>query len=1070
MQDKRGVMYFGNNNSILEFDGEKWIRIKTANNRPVRSLAIDKNGKIFVGSENDLGYLTPDLVGKMTYVSLIDHIDSSDKEFGVVWEVYATKKGVYFQTYSKLFLWDGKKMKTWGSDTKFRRSFFVKDMMLLQEDHVGLVRVDGDSLNLIRGSNIFNNKKINAVVQYDKRHMAVITSKDEIYLMFLNTHNNMASVLPFPSEIDEFLIYNRANKGLNLGNKTFAIGTWGEGIAIIDHAGRLVQAINKSTGLQDGVIQYQYLDNNENLWLALSNGISRVKVKSPITNFDEKTGMEGTIEGITRQFGTLFVGSQTGLYYVSSDVSSGQIGPQENLSAHLSKLVKLSEINIACWYLEPFNTESDTLLLASLDDGVYEIDKNFKANLIMKCVAYDVFQSKKDPNRVFVGLGNGLMSLYRKNGKWIQEDRIEGIEETIFKIEEDPDGNVWIGTTQRKGVLKLGITYDENKIISTQITKYDMPIGDVVVLYYQDRPLMATGDGIFTIDEKTQTAIPDPEFKIFFDQYKKPNTKGVHRITEDHNGQIWIITYYKSGFEIGYMQKTDKGLHWNKTPFIEISEQGIIHALYHDKDGITWLGGPDGLYRYDANIEKNYEKPFNALIRKVTLGEDSVIYAGNYSDEKGLVALDQPDVFKFVFPYANNSITFIVAAQSFEQEDDRQYSYFLEGYDREWTKWKRETKKNYTNLPEGAYYFRVKAKNLYGYESNEAVYEFTILPPWYRTIWAYISYVLFFIGVLYAGIKLNSRRLEREKEVLEGIVVERTAEVVRQKEEIEEKNQDIMDSINYAEKIQRAILPQDEHKQQILPDSFVLFRPKDIVSGDFYWMSEKDGKVLFTSADCTGHGVPGAFMSMIGTSLLNETVNEKGITEPAKILDGVKAGVIKSLKQGEGGESKDGMDAALCAINHDRTIVEYAGANNPLYIIRRGETQLADADGNKIELEPYLKENGLSLYEIKANKMPIAYYPGMEGTFTNHILRLQKGDSIYVASDGFPDQFGGPKGKKFKYKAFKRLLMSINNKSMEEQKEILNQKIEEWMDYPNKLEESDSFEQIDDICVIGVYV
>ena len=280
---------------------------------------------------------------------------------------------------------------------------------------------------------------------------------------------------------------------------------------------------------------------------------------------------------------------------------------------------------------------------------------------------------------------------------------------------------------------------------------------------------------------------------------------------------------------------------------------------------------------------------------------------------------------------------------------------------------------------------------------------------------------------------------------------------------IEEKNKDIMDSIYYAQKIQKAILPQEELREKILPNSFILFKPKDVVSGDFYWIAERDNKVFFTAADCTGHGVPGAFMSMVGTSLFNATVNEKGIIEPAKILDHVRAGVIKSLKQGEGQQSRDGMDAGLCALDTEKNILEYAGANNPLYIVRHKDGPgLCDKDGQPLEIIPNLEDDSTLLYEVKPNKQPVAYYTEKAGLFTNHTVQLYPNDALYLSSDGFADQFGGPKGKKFKYKVFKQLLMSIMDYPVERQHSILNQEIEDWM--------AGEYEQVDDICVLGVKI
>jgi serine phosphatase RsbU (regulator of sigma subunit) len=264
---------------------------------------------------------------------------------------------------------------------------------------------------------------------------------------------------------------------------------------------------------------------------------------------------------------------------------------------------------------------------------------------------------------------------------------------------------------------------------------------------------------------------------------------------------------------------------------------------------------------------------------------------------------------------------------------------------------------------------------------------------------------------------------------------------------LEEKNKDITDSINYAQKIQAAILPSDAYIKSLLPEHFVLFKPKDIVSGDFYWFAEKDGRALAVAADCTGHGVPGAFMSMIGSSLLNESVIEKGITDPGKILQAIKDGVIKALRQTGGRlQQKDGMDMALCSFDVANKNVQYAGAYNPLIIVRNGE-----------------------VLETRADRMPIGIYEDDGGkTFTTHDIQLQDGDSVYIYSDGFVDQFGGPKGKKFMSKRFKQALIDAQPLTMEEQEKMLDKLVEDWRTHSEQ--PGGVSEQMDDILVIGVRV
>jgi serine phosphatase RsbU (regulator of sigma subunit) len=254
---------------------------------------------------------------------------------------------------------------------------------------------------------------------------------------------------------------------------------------------------------------------------------------------------------------------------------------------------------------------------------------------------------------------------------------------------------------------------------------------------------------------------------------------------------------------------------------------------------------------------------------------------------------------------------------------------------------------------------------------------------------------------------------------------------------IEEKNKNITDSIMYARRIQTAILPSREVIMRALPETFILYKPKDIVSGDFYFFTETGGKLIIAAADCTGHGVPGAFMSMIGNSLLNQIIKEKGITEPAGILTLLHEGVSNSLNQNRTTEANDGMDIALCCIDRARRKIEFAGANRNLYMLRAGRLDETGADKSAIG-------GTRSESEVK---------------FTNHVLDYTPGDSIYLCTDGYADQFGGTEGKKFRTKRFRELLASLEGKSMDEQRDVLDRTITEWMGIN---------EQLDDILVIGV--
>lgn len=258
----------------------------------------------------------------------------------------------------------------------------------------------------------------------------------------------------------------------------------------------------------------------------------------------------------------------------------------------------------------------------------------------------------------------------------------------------------------------------------------------------------------------------------------------------------------------------------------------------------------------------------------------------------------------------------------------------------------------------------------------------------------------------------------------------------QQKIVIEEKQKEITDSITYAKRIQEAILPPESIIKNLLPNSFFLYKPKDIVSGDFYWLEQKDNKILFAAVDCTGHGVPGAFVSIVGHNGLTRSINEFGLTQPAQILNKLNELVEETLRQKDN-EVRDGMDISLCSIDFSNNQLQYSGANNPLYLVRNGEILIT-----------------------KADKQPIGG-TGENKRFTNHTIELQKNDSIYIFSDGFADQFGGLKDKKYGYAQFRKLLLSIQNKPMLEQLNSLDTEFNNW---------KGETEQLDDVCVIGVRI
>jgi tetratricopeptide (TPR) repeat protein len=330
---------------------------------------------------------------------------------------------------------------------------------------------------------------------------------------------------------------------------------------------------------------------------------------------------------------------------------------------------------------------------------------------------------------------------------------------------------------------------------------------------------------------------------------------------------------------------------------------------------------------------------------------------------------------------------------------------------------------------------------------------------------AYFLYGILGLAVLFGAFIFNRFKITQKQK---GIIEIQKTEVEQQKEKVdeayeqlEEKNTEILDSINYAKRIQSAILPPDKLVKEYLQNSIILYKPKDIVAGDFYWMEPTKNGILFAAADCTGHGVPGAMVSVVCHNAMNRAVREYGLTDPGKILDKTREIVIQEFEKSED-DVKDGMDIALCSLKGNQ--LSYAGANNPLWIIpgsseRHAELIEVDVNGP----EPILRStqnDSTGIIETKATKQPIGKVDNPQ-PFTTHTFELQPNDVFYIFSDGYVDQFGGERGKKFKAKAFRELLLSIQQEPMDKQQELINEAFENWRG---------DLEQVDDVCIIGVKV
>lgn len=1032
VQDQRGIMYFGNHNGVLEYDGVNWRSLAGSDGSPVHSMAMDPNGRIYFGAENEFGYLHTNTKGQLEY-ELLSELLNDDQDFFEVWGTHLLHDAIVFQCYHNLFIWRNDSLNVIASEREINESYLVGDRLFISYLDASLGMYRDGKLKALQISGMADLGRISGMVALGEDRMLIITEQKGFYELIPDAPGGDSYRLrkiETPSDLlfTRCAIYN----AIKLPDGRISLGTWGHGVIILDESFHVEKIIDKESGLQDEVIQGQFIDERGNLWLSLSSGISRIEVHSGLTHFGDESGLEGTIQSLARCNERVYASSNNGLYFMSGEAYDASVCRFQRPVFQM-----INSFDMECWQLIPFHEPGQHKLIVITNDEVFWLDKNHRSGRVCLGYAYSLLQSDVHPDRLFIGLEQGLVRIRKEGEKWVEENDFPDIELRITHICEAENGVLWLGT-ETDGMYRVSPEYGPagelmNYTLEHFTDEQGLPEGPFITIFTDGQPHTATNKGMCCFHPGEAYFYPDSLFGGRF----ADGTSWIHRIKKRNDDRIYMVTFSEEPdmkFEAGYLEKTSEGdYEWNSRPFRRVAEEQV-NALLPEADGIAWFGGSGGLYRFDENYEPDLSKPFNVYIRSVSRIEGELLYGGAYSDENNVQSMIQTGRWKLSLPYRENSLEFLFSAQPGEDEEFNKYSFFLEGNDSRWSDWTGDSKKEYTNLHEGAYTFHIKAMNIYGQESNEATYEFVILAPWFRTVWAYIAYLVLAILIVYAIVTVYTRRLR-------AIIRERTAEVVAQKEVIEQKNDELMDSIQYAEKIQRALIPPEDDLAELDLDGFILFKPLNIVSGDFYWMGKKNGVIITIAADCTGHGVPGAFMSMLGVAFLNNIIGAKGIVSADAILNELRAEVISALKQkGHAGEQKDGMDLALHVLDLEHMNLEFAGANNPLIIIRDQE-----------------------IIQLKADRMPIGIHERADQPFQKQEMALKKGDVLYTFSDGFQDQFGGPKNKKFMVKRLKELFLEIHREPMSRQKEILDQTFHDWtVPY--------DAHQIDDVIVIGIRV
>jgi serine phosphatase RsbU (regulator of sigma subunit) len=1093
-EDIENTMVFAGSRGVITFDSEEWQQL-TVPNIPMVVSADSSLPMIYVGGRGFYGYLMKSGDGTYAYHDLGEEgIESGD-----ITRIFQTDQHIIYYGKDMIAMADRQILynaRRYMADslTDFAGLFIYNNKIIVNFSDVGLHELEGRKVIRKRTSPDFGGSEILFWLDYGNE-ILLGTNKNRLY------RYNGRTFRAIYLDDQAYLTESSLEGAVWLEKDIIALSTVLGGCLIVNvKNGRTLNTLNLQTGLPDDEIFAIAKDQNKGLWIAHQYGLTRVDVSLPVRSYENYPGLSGNLTAVAMLNNTLYVSTNEGVFFLNEkkdsvvtgelvvkvetpstiqleleestigeelatqqiqrelspreirmqrrqtrrdsleseldslpedltdemkggqqgpdarpgfpgkkeageDKDSGEgitvVAPRMNARSIKKKIYSLQSISHEFTRLGRFEEKVKDLvplgnrIIIASNGGLYEVvNKQLKA--IRKDWYIERILPSPDPGRMYVVTDETVYSMRLHNNDWSIETDFSYVGQEIYSICEEGDSAIWVGCDNRS--YRIMTVVDSMQRIDT-IDFHEDYYDPIIVRNIHDTVYFFLSSGIFFYAN---------------DSLQKTSYIGPNRIPQ----------YFFSDGSVSWANTGDQWIslenqeNYNKLidSYLNLFEN--ITDLYLDQKGDTWVVHADQrLYRIKSAKVDQYQPGFQLSLKTV-------------HDSKGAYPLDE-----LLFDYLDRSLVFNFSAPFYLKDHSTSYQYFVEGMSAGWSAWNNSPALSFPVLPVGRFTLHVRARNILGQYSSLQSYPIVIKPPWWLS-WVSISVVgLILILIVIQIIRMRVRKLQRDKQMLEQKVLERTAEIQRQKDEIAEQKKEIMDSIYYARRIQKAVLPDDHLVNKNMPEHFVLYLPRDIVSGDFYWIAEKEKHTIFAAADCTGHGVPGAFMSMLGMSYLKEIVNKSKRLSSARILDRLRDHVKATLSQSTKGGQQDGMDIALCILNKEGKSLQYSGAFHPLYLIRNG-----------------------NLTEYKPDLMPIGIYIRKEKPFNSYNIRTAVGDCFYIFSDGYVDQFGGENRKKFLARSFRKLLLSIHNKPMQEQREILLETLKQWMD---------GYEQVDDILVVG---
>jgi ligand-binding sensor domain-containing protein/serine phosphatase RsbU (regulator of sigma subunit) len=1009
-QSKDGFLWVGTASGISRFDGYSFYNVpypdSTTNRYPTAAIA-DKNGTLWFGCSD----------GSVFYVkenTLIPITVSNSKSVSEVVEgpdgfIYVIPQGQPVLGINPLNPKEIKKYALSEDPVMLSASFTNSGNLLIgTQNNVLECKLANDSAFILHAIEGFDYSSVTAIHKTEDSTRFIVGTKDNgLFQLRLSGRSRLLSRFRNHPEWDMLNIQSVTDDS----EHNLWISTSGSGVFQVRLSPNSESAVtncfyNTDSGLTSNDVNTVFQDAEGNYWIAFyGQGISMLTSYAFGYYKPGKNSVENNILYVNSVNDGYLLGTPQGFHLFNPVI--GKSVSFTDLSGQVGK----KEIN--CYYLD----NQKNLWIGTAGNGLFMRNKSGEVKLIHQSGdsgADDIKDIKMDSKYIWLATTNGAILLDKRatdtKSEKLRFDLSNGLpHNSINSILLAKDGNVYIGTE------------------SDRLFKIDKDFN------------VSASNSVMTGSTKNK----------------------VLSLSQNFDTIIWIATNGNGAFE--FINDTVKVINRSNDLM-----SNYCYSILSDSENNIWIGHDKGFSRFISNIgtmttygtdfakggQSNPNGMFESADRKIFVGttEGLIIYDKNKDIKQNvapLTSINSITINDVIYPYQKSFslpynkkylITVSFSAINFSAPDKVYYSTFMENLDNDWSKFNTLREVTY-NLRDGKYKFNLISVNKDGMSQEvPASFEISIKKPVWRTWWFILGVLSAVTGIIVLIIRERDKAQKKIQEYLETELAARTSIVVKQKEEIELQNIGITDSINYAKRIQSNILPDINKLKESFNDAFVLFHPRDIVSGDFYWFDKlEEDKFVIVCADSTGHGVPGAFMSMIGSTLLQDIVTRKRISKPSQILTLLDKQIFSTLNQNvELGVSNDGMDMVVCEFNIKTRHLRFASAMRPVIIVIDGEP-----------------------YYIKGNRSSVGGESAIEKYFDDQEYYLSKGDTVYLFSDGLPDQFGGTDGKKMKIARLKRLIEQVSKLPMDEQKDAIAKFYFEW---------KGTFDQVDDILIMGIKV